>query len=510
VTARRVAICVALLAAVLAAAALDGQSPPPTPLRLMTSAGSRPLPTLVVNDVEYVALDELALVFPLAVREDAATHAITVTWRGGRTVALTPDQSLASVAGKLVSLPTAPVRIGGKWFVPIDFLPRALALVAVGRLELRKASRLVIAGDVRLPRVAVRHDAPGNEARLTFDVSPPTPHTVVQEQGRLVVRFEADGVDASIAAFTPQGYVQAIRTADTGAAIVVELGPRFASFRAIDVPGDGKTARLVLDVFGSLETQAPPPAPGPAPPPPQEPPLVAAPAAGLRTIVVDPGHGGTDTGAKSTKGALEKDIALAMARRLKATLESRMGARVLLTRDDDRLIGADDRASLANNNKADLFLSLHLASSVVTRNTGASIYVLDPAAFGPDATLGIAEPAMSMPVFGGGTREVDVIPWNRAQARYVDDSSAFAMLAAARLQPVIPLHPRGVQRAPLRVLVGANMPAVLVELGYLSNTDDEARATGPETQARLAQALAEAIVAFDQRARERAAAGGVR
>jgi N-acetylmuramoyl-L-alanine amidase len=506
VTARRAALVIPLVAVVLLAAALEGQSPPPTPLRLMTSTGTRPLPTLVVNDVEYVALDELANVFPIAAREDAATRAITVTWRGGRTIALTADQSLASVSGKLVSLPTAPIKIGGKWFVPIDFLPRALALVATGRLELRRASRLVLAGDVRLPRVTVRHDVPGNEARLTFDIAPPTPHTVVQEQGRLVVRFDADGLDASIAPFTPQGYVQSVRAEPGAAAIVVELGPRFASFRASDLPGDANAARLVLDVLGSLETQAPPTTPGPGPTGP-EPPLLPAPAAGLRTIVLDPGHGGAgDTGARSAKGALEKDLALAVARRVKAFIESRMGARVLLTREDDRALGADERASFANNNKADLFLSLHLGSSVVPANAGASIFVLDPAASTPDGAAP-AEPAVSMPVFGGGSREVGVIPWNRAQAGHVDESAVFASLVARRLQPVVPPHPRGIERAALRVLVGANMPALVVELGYLSNADDEGRVTAPETQGRIAQALADAVGAYDQRTRERAAGG---
>lgn len=509
-TARRAAQLAALVVATLAGVGLEGQSPPPTPLRLMSPSGTRPLPTLVVNNVEYVALDELARVFPIVVREDAAARAITVTWRDGRTVALTADQSLASVGGRLVSLPTAPVRIGGKWFVPIDFLPRALALVATGRLELRKASRLVLAGDVRLPRVSIRHEVPGNEARITFEIAPPTPHTVVQEQGRLVVRFDADGLDAAVAPFTPQGYVQAIRPAETGAAIVVELGPRFASFRASDVPGTANAARLVLDVFGAIETPGPVTAQGQSPSAPVDLPPIPAPAAGLRTIVLDPGHGGADTGARSAKGTLEKDVALAVARRVKAVIEGRLGARVLLTRDDDRVLGADDRASLANNNKADLFLSLHLASSVVGRNAGASVFVLDPEASAPDTAAPNDEPPVSMPVFGGGSRDVNVIAWNHAQDRHVDDSRAFAALAAARLQAVMPMHPRGTGAAALRVLVGANMPAVLVELGYLSSPDDEARVVAPESQARLAQALADAIAAFDSRARQRSAAGAAR
>jgi N-acetylmuramoyl-L-alanine amidase len=497
----------ACLAAALAMAALEGQSPPPAPLRLMTPAGTRPLGTLVVNDIEYVALDELAAVFPLTIRDDVAAHSITVTWRGGRTVALTPDQSLASVGGKLVSLPTAPIRIGGKWFVPIDFVPRALALVAVGRLELRKPSRLLIAGDVRLPRVTVRHEVPANQARVTIDISPPTPHTVAQEEGRLLVRFDADGLDAAVPAFTPQGYVQAIHTSDTGAALIIELGPRFASFRASDIPGDAATARLVIDVLGAAETQPPATQAPAAQPPPTEAPSFGVPAPGLRTIVIDPGHGGADAGAKGAKGTLEKDLTLVMGRRVKASIESRLAARVLLTRDDDRALGADERASLANNNKADLLVSLHAGASVMPRIGGASVFVLAPDAWLADAA-GAAQPPVSMPVFGGGTREVDVIPWNRAQASHVAESTVFAHLVETQLRGVGALHPRSVEAAPLRVLVGANMPAVLVELGYLTNPADEARLLAPEPQARVAAVLADAIVRYDQRVR--AASGGTR
>jgi N-acetylmuramoyl-L-alanine amidase len=125
-----------------------------------------------------------------------------------------------------------------------------------------------------------------------------------------------------------------------------------------------------------------------------------------------------------------------------------------------------------------------------------------------DAPGVAAEPPVSMPVFGGGTREVDVIPWNRAQLAHVSDSTALARLVAAQLQSVGPLHPRGVESAPLRVLLGANMAAVLVELGYLTNASDETRLLAPDSQARIAQALADAIVRYDQRVR--AAAGGTR
>src|SRR3954462_1685024 len=116
---------------------LAGQNPPAAPLRLVTNTGSRPLPTVVVNDVEMIALDELASTFQVTVREDTLARAVTVTGRG-KTIVLTPDQSIASVAGRLVSLPAAPARVAARWYVPVEFIPRALSLITDTKLDLRK------------------------------------------------------------------------------------------------------------------------------------------------------------------------------------------------------------------------------------------------------------------------------------------------------------------------------------------------------------------------------------
>jgi N-acetylmuramoyl-L-alanine amidase len=494
VTPRRRAIGAAALLVVLTLGTrLGGQNPPPTPLRLITPQGSRPLATLIVNEIEMVALDELAAVFPIAVRDDASARAITVTWQR-KTVVLPQDQPLASVSGRLVSLPVPPARIGGHWFVPIDVIPRALALVAEGRLELRKASRLVIAGPVRVPRVVVRHELPGPQARVTFEISPPTPHTVLQQEGRLLIRFDADLLDVALPTFTSQGLVQAIRT-EPPVSVVLELGPRFASFRASDVPVDATNARLVIDISGSAEPSPTTESPVPVTP---ETPVLPLPGSAVRVIVLDPGHGGQDTGARGAKGTLEKDVALAVARRTKAALESRFVGRVLLTRDDDRLLGTDERASMANNNKADLFVSLHVSASLRTTLAGAQVFYLAverAAAATPDQ---IGPPAATpMPVFGGGTRDIDVIAWEQAQVRYVDQSAVFARVMSEQLRGVAPLSRRSLQQAPLRVLVGANMPAILVEVGYVTNPSQATQLANGDFQARLAQAIAEGIARYD-------------
>ncbi len=456
------------------------------------------------------ALDDLARLFDLVVREDAAAGGLTVTVRN-QTIVLSPGQSLASVGGKLISLPAAPVRDGRAWFVPVDFLPRAIGPVLGSRVELRKPSRLVLLGDIRAPRVAGRIEPLGSLARITLDVSPATPHAIAQTGSRLVVRFEADTLDAALPASTAPDLVQSVRPGDGPADIAIDLGPRFASFRSTDLPGDRDTGRIVIDVVAQTTEPVPgqPAQPAPPQPTPQEtPPLLdLTPPGGFRTIVVDAGHGGTEDGAKGPDGTLEKNVTVAVARRLKAALEARLGVRVILTRDNDTTVGLDERAALANNNKGDLFISLHANASIRPSASGAEVFYLSLDEYG-DAGQRVAHgEAESLPVFGGGTRDIDLILWEMAQARYIEESAALARDVEQSLRQRVPMSGRAIQQAPFRVLVGANMPAVLVEMGFITNPDQEKQLRSDQFQETLVQALIESITRFRETHAARANTG---
>jgi hypothetical protein len=134
------------------AAQLHGQGGQ-TPLTVLSRDGRRTIPIALVNSREFVALDDLAATFQLTVREESG--AITVSYKG-RTIVLTPDQALASVAGRLISLPARPARIGARWLVPVEFISRVLAPFYDVRLDLRTNTHLVVIGDLRIPRVTIR------------------------------------------------------------------------------------------------------------------------------------------------------------------------------------------------------------------------------------------------------------------------------------------------------------------------------------------------------------------
>jgi N-acetylmuramoyl-L-alanine amidase len=460
---------------------------------------------------EMFSLDDLASLFQLTVREDALAGGLTVTVKT-QTIVLTPGQNLASVGGRLIALPAAPVRDGRSWLVPVDFVPRALAPTLGSRLELRKPSRLMLVGDVRVPRISGTLEPQGSLVRITLDVAPATPHAITQEANRLSIKFDAEALDAALPASSTPDLVQNIRIGDGPATIAIDLGPRFGSYRASDLPGERGSIRVVVDVMAAT-TAAPPATPtAPAPPPSDVPPLLdITPGGGVRTIVIDAGHGGQEDGARGPDGTLEKNVTLGVARRLKAALEARLGVRAILTRESDTTVGLDERAALANNNKADVFVSLHANASVRPSASGAEVFYLSLEEYGDQALRVAKGETEALPVLGGGTRDIEVILWEMAQARYIEQSAALAQEVEAALRERVPMSPRAIQQAPFRVLVGANMPAVLVEMGFISNPDQEKQLASDTFQASIVQALVDSIVRYRSRATTaRAAGGGVR
>src|SRR5688572_25926093 len=190
-------VAVVVLLCLSAGAFLSAQNAPATPLMLVSRDGRRPLATTIAGGQELIALDDIATLFQVAVREDTLAGGITITYRG-RTVVLSANQSMASVAGRVVTLPAPPVRSGGRWLVPVEFVPRALGPLLETRVDLRRPSRLMIVGDVTVPRVTARIDAAGPPTRATIEIAPATAVRVTREGNRVVARIDADALDMGL------------------------------------------------------------------------------------------------------------------------------------------------------------------------------------------------------------------------------------------------------------------------------------------------------------------------
>src|SRR5262245_41172562 len=132
---------------------------------------------------------------------------------------------MASVSGRLITLPAPPVRAGNRWMVPVDFISRALLPIYDQRLELRRPSRLLIVGDLRVPHITIRQEQIGTGARITIESTPRANTAVTQDATHLAVKFEADVIDVALPTAQSPGLLQGYRALDN-TTIAIDLGPR--------------------------------------------------------------------------------------------------------------------------------------------------------------------------------------------------------------------------------------------------------------------------------------------
>jgi N-acetylmuramoyl-L-alanine amidase len=243
--------------------------------------------------------------------------------------------------------------------------------------------------------------------------------------------------------------------------------------------------------------------------------LLPAPAAGQsngaaakRLVVIDPGHGGVDPGARGPRGTLEKNITLAVARALAEELRRDPSLEVRMTRDRDTLIALTDRSRMANRwrgSDADarpaLFMSIHANAHPRASARGFETYFLSEAKTEDARRVAEMENAAQQ-YEEPSSRPLDPLSFIKHDLRqnlYLHESSDWAEMIQRRLATSHPGPNRGVKQAGFVVLNGAFMPAVLVELGFISNAEEERMLADPAVQRRMARELAAAVRDFFSR-----------
>ena len=505
------------------------------------------------GSVVYFALDDVARLAGATVRRWGAGGRASLVARQ-RIVEVRRDSPHLSIDGRPATL-TAPVRVRrGSWLVPGDFLVRALPTVLDSGIRVSGGAVNPAPGRPRVdpppgsvrPAITTAPAGPVTPASLAPSAAPPsvrgagpmsaleTPRAtaVAPERGanrpgtadlryrsyptytRVVVEGPAAleprlvERDGALVVTLPglrragpaetrtvrDGLVATLELGETGGAptlrVTFERAPAARRVYRLEDPH-----RLVLDFSraGPMDTTGGTP-------------VAAVP---IRTIVIDPGHGGEDAGAIGPTGLQEKELTLDIARRVAQLLPEELGVRPLLTRTRDQFIALRARTALANRERADLFVSIHANAAPVTAANGAETYFLSSEATDNAARQAAAREnqviALEAGARGGSRDILRSILWDLVQSDFQQESSRVAEALQNQLDRAMRLPNRGVKQAPFYVLGGAAMPAVLVEIGFISNPEEEQRLRDDGYRDRIARALAAGLGAYmrgyDQRTR---------
>jgi len=415
-------------------------------------------------------------------RVEGAPEAFVLDLQGTRAVLGAGSQAV-TIGQDIVTLSQPPILSTAGPLVPIDLLQRLYGDTLGYRFEWQDSTStlLVVQGTRReIPlTVNVVQLEELTTLVLRFDQSPR--YRIEESPGLVRVDFTGDVIHLTQTPTLPAGSLaQRVRVAPDS--VVIQLAP--------DVRADhyvlNDPFRLVFDLYRGAT-----PSGGSAPaltPPRRRP--------GVHTIVIDPGHGGDETGAVGPAGTEEKNVTLELAQELRQSLQAHLPVEVDLTRTGDVSMPLDDRSAFANAHKADLFISLHLNSTRGKTAHGAETYFLSLTASDEAAAEAAEAENASQPDGGDPLYDLQLMLWDLAQSRHLAESQRLAKLIQAELNDSLDLRDRGVKQAPFRVLKGAAMPAVLVEVGFINNPQDEQRLNDPDYRQKVVSALVRAIQRF--------------
>ena len=412
-----------------------------------------------------------------------AAGTFIVVW-GERSIQFAIDHKMVLIDGTLQEARDAPAASPGGVAVSLAFLDRSLLSPMDHHLEPIPGGYRIVPGARFADPVTVRPAAADFGATTTLLLSLSRPAEVLVEEtpaGAVVVRFEDASPQLDSTVPFRSRRVHSLTSRNQTVELALASGVGLLSWHVVEDP-----PRVIVE----LGIASPTPTPAP---------VQVVRRTGPRPIVIDPGHGGDDVGARSADGLMEKDLVLGIAHRLKRVLEAR-GHPVRLTREDDVHRALTDRTALANRLEARVFISLHANASTVASVSGAETYYMSLDQSSTDAEAAATADLENRAGAASGERSpLDLILWDLAQAEVLNESADLALALQGRLNALLGLRDRGVKQAPFVVLTGATMPAALVEVGFLSNPSQASLLAQPTRQQELAEAIADGVEDFVRR-----------
>jgi N-acetylmuramoyl-L-alanine amidase len=371
-------------------------------------------------------------------------------------------------------------------------IPRTLLFALIGVLAFVLAPNAFAAVSVKDVRVWAGPDS----TRVVFDLSGPAEHSVMtlSNPDRVVVDISSANA-AGLAGQLPtdQGFLKQIRIGEQENGIlriVIDLAANAAPKSFPVAPSGSYGHRLVVDLE-PLAARAPP--------------VVVKSASEFHgrdiIVAIDAGHGGQDPGSIGKRGTFEKNVTLAIARRLKERIDREQGMRAVLTRDGDHFVPLRERITRARKQQADMFISVHADAFRDRSVAGSSVYVLSARGASDESARWLADRENAADLVGG----VSLTDKDDVLASVLLDLSQSASMSASidaadkvmdSLYQMGNITRRGVKHAGFIVLKSPDIPSILVETAFISNPTEEARLLNPKHQQRLAEAILEGVRAY--------------
>lgn len=452
---------------------------------LRMPSGDHAIASLTQNGQTFFAADDVLSALGGTLRPEGNGFAVALN---NVQAAFGTDSRFAVVREDLIEMAAPPLSVDGKPFATIQFFQGFLARAAEldtawdpasHVLSVRPLQRSVVGAQMSVANVQ-------GVTKVVVTLTAPVEYAILKSPNTYIIRFKSP-IRGPAGEQTHEDPNVAKTSCGVNDVRIQLTGPDvFGDAYKLDNP-----FRVVLDLHKGA-------APAQGTPVLAAPPRTAEQQPGIHTIVVDPGHGGKDVGATGPAGTLEKDATLAVCRRLTSALEAKTGARVIMTRDDDTLVALDQRPAIANQYKADLFLSVHMNAAGRKGARGSETYFLsadasDDLARKAAETENAAARAAEGP---SSSSDLKLILWDLAQQDYLQESSRFAANVQEEMNAIAGITNRGVKQAPFRVLVGASMPAALVEIAFISNPDEESKLKDEKFIGTVVEALTKAVTRY--------------
>jgi N-acetylmuramoyl-L-alanine amidase len=454
------------------------------------------------SEMLYLRANDIARMFKATQFWNASNRKI-VLGIGRARFTFTVDTRVVVVDGEPLMLKTPVLYDAGFVMVPLEFLLDIAPTKTMNEITWDPSARTMVVSKVGYNVTGLDFTITGDRSTATIELSEPLIHHVDSNTPGLV-RLKIFGGRLDEKAFTvgeARGMFNAVRAEQTDQDAFLYFDVKKNTERILVERDDSPPRIQVILEKGELPEIPEPEFAGRKTVEIVEGRAAEPRSLEIRTVVLDPGHGGKDYGKIGVTGSLEKDVNLMIAKKVRESLEREMGMKVILTRDSDVLLSLTQRTEIANQMKGDLFISIHCNSWFSDETGGFEAYFLSPARTEWGRSVAMVENSADeiADVKSDAGSDIEFILWDVVQNEFINESSYLAELIQKAMSDRLEIRNRGVKQAGFTVLQGARMPAVLIETAFLSNPGEEEMLGTEEFQQKIADGIVEAVQRFREK-----------